>query len=36
MLKVQADPLEFLVKRNGKLRTVIIQFRQAEPLKRAA
>ena len=36
MLKTQADPLEFLVDRDGKLRTVVILFRQAEPLKRAA
>jgi hypothetical protein len=36
MLKTQADPLELLVDRDGKLRTVVIQFRQAKPLKRAA
>ena len=36
MLKALTDPLELLVDRNGKLRTVILQIRSAEPLKRAA
>jgi C-terminal processing protease CtpA/Prc len=36
MLRTQADPLEFLVDRDGKLRTVLIQFKPAEQLKRAA
>jgi hypothetical protein len=36
ILKTQTDPLEFLVDHDGKLHTVVIQFRQAEPLKRAA
>jgi hypothetical protein len=36
MLKSQADPLEFLVDRDGKLRTVILQLKPAELLKRAA
>ena len=36
MLKTQADPLDLLVDRDGKLRTVIIQLKPAEVLKRAA
>jgi hypothetical protein len=36
MLKIQADPLDVLVDRDGKLRTVIIQLKPAEVLKRAA
>ena len=36
MLKSQADPLEFLVDRDGKLHTVVIQLKPAEQLKRAA
>ncbi|MGA2799292.1 MAG: M28 family peptidase, partial [Thermoguttaceae bacterium] len=36
MLKTQADPFDFLVDRDGKLRTVIIQLKPAEVLKRAA
>jgi hypothetical protein len=36
ILKTQTDPLELLVDRDGKLRIVILQFRQAEHLKRAA
>ncbi len=36
ILKTQTDPLELLVDRNGKLHTVVIQFRPAAPLKRAA
>ena len=36
MLKSQADPLELLVEREGKLRTVVIQLKPAEILKRAA
>jgi hypothetical protein len=36
MLKTPPDSLELLVERDGKLRTVIIQFKPAESLKRAA
>jgi predicted metalloprotease with PDZ domain len=36
MLKTPPDPLELLVERSGKLRTVVIQFKPAELLKRAA
>ncbi len=36
MLKTQADPLELLVDCDGKLHTVVIQLKPAEPLKRAA
>ncbi len=36
MLKTQADSLDLLVDRDGKLRTAVIQFKQSEPLKRAA
>jgi hypothetical protein len=36
MLKTPADPLELLVDREGKLRTVVIQLKPAEILKRAA
>ena len=36
LLKTQTDALEFLVERDGKLRTVVIQLKPAEELKRAA
>jgi hypothetical protein len=36
MLNTPPDPLELLVERHGKLRTVVIQFKPAELLKRAA
>jgi S1-C subfamily serine protease len=36
MVKTLSDPLELLVDRDGKLRTVMIQIKPAEPLKRAA
>ncbi len=36
MLKTLPDPLELLVDRDGKLRTVVIQFKPTEILKRAA
>jgi hypothetical protein len=36
MVKTLPDPLELLVDRDGRIRTVVIQLMQAEPLKRAA
>jgi Peptidase family M28/PDZ domain len=36
ILKTQADPIDFLIERDGKLRTVTLRLQFSEPLKRAA
>jgi S1-C subfamily serine protease len=36
LLKTDADPLDFLIERDGRLRTVELQFKQSQLLKRAA